>query len=216
MSFPWRTLGIDFRRNVTLLRLSDGRLLIHSTAPFTRDDLSTIRAFGDPAWLIEATLMHDTFAKEGHAALKDLPYLAPEGFREVSGVATASLDPSPSDWAEEIDVLPIDGVKKNEHAFFHRKSRTLVVADLFFSMPPATRGWPRFFVRHVMGLPRLFGISRFYRLVINDRTAFERSVEKLLELDFENLIVAHGAPLVGNAKLAVEQALRDFGFAARV
>ena len=48
--------------------------------------------------------------------------------------------------------------------------------------------------------------------MINDRTAFERSVEKLLELDFENLIVAHGEPLLGNAKLAVEQALRDFGF----
>jgi hypothetical protein len=212
LSFPWRVLGIDFRRNVTLLRLRDGRVAIHSTAPFTAADVTAIRGFGEPAWLIDATLMHDTFAKEGRAALPDLPYLAPEGFQGVTGVATAPLSPAPSDWAGEIDVVPLDGVKKKEHALFHRRSRTLVVADLFFSMPPDTRGWPRFFARHFMRLPRLFGISAFFRLVIDDRPAFERSVNRLLELDFEHLIVAHREPLIGDAKPAVEQALRDFGF----
>jgi hypothetical protein len=88
-----------------------------------------------------------------------------------------------------------------------------VVADLFFSMPPETRGWPRFFARHFMRLPRLFGISGFFRLVINDRRAFERSVNRLLELEFEKLIVAHWEPVLRNAKPTVEQALRDFGFA---
>jgi hypothetical protein len=74
----------------------------------------------------------------------------------------------------------------NEHALFHRRSRTLVVADLFFSFPEETSGWPRFFMRHVMRLPRLFGISFFYRrLIIRDKLAFERSMHTLLDLDFE-------------------------------
>jgi hypothetical protein len=63
MSYPLRIFGIDFHRNVTLLRLSDGRVVIHSTAPFTAEDISAIRRFGEPAWLVEVTLMHDTFAK---------------------------------------------------------------------------------------------------------------------------------------------------------
>jgi hypothetical protein len=213
LTFPWRTLGIDFKRNVTLLRLSDGRLVIHSTAPFTDEDRATIRAFGKPASLVEATLMHDTFAKEGRAAFPDLPYLAPDGFPDVTGIATQLLDSVPEEWIGEIDVIPIAGTRKNEHAFFHRRSRTLIVADLFFSMPPETRGWPRFFARQFMRLPRLFGISAFFRLIIRDRVAFERSVKQLLELDFENLIVAHWEPFVGKAKPAVEQALADFGFA---
>jgi hypothetical protein len=213
LSFPWRTLGIDFRRNVTLLRLGDGRVVVHSTAPFATEDLAAIRAFGEPAWLVEATLLHDTFAREGHAALTGLPYLAPEGFEKVSGIKTASLLPAPPDWAGEIEVLPIEGVTKNEHALFHRSSRTLVVADLFFSMPPETQGWPRFFARHFMRLPRLFGISAFYRLVINDRPALERSLKALSELDFNNLVVAHWEPLVERAKPQVEQTLRDFGVA---
>jgi hypothetical protein len=213
MSFPWRVLGIDFKRNVTLLRLSNGRVIVHSTAPFAEKDIAAMRAFGELAWLVDATLMHDTFAKEGRGALPDLPYLAPAGFAEASGVSTSPLSPAPQEWVGEIDLIKIEGTRKNEHALFHRRSRTLVVADLFFSMPPETRGWPRFFARHFMRLPRLFGISAFFRLVINDRSAFEHSLNSLLELDFENLIVAHWEPIVRNAKSTVEQALRDFGCA---
>jgi hypothetical protein len=204
-------LGIDFKRNVTLLRLSDGRVVVHSTAAFTGEDVAAMRGFGEPAWLVEATLMHDTFAKEGRAALSDLPYLAPMGFTELTGIPTAPLFPAPAEWAGEIDLVPIAGMKKNEHALFHRRSRTLVVADLFFSMPPETKGWPRFFARHFMRLPRLFGISALFRLVIADRTAFEGSLKELLKLEFDHLVVAHWEPLVKDAKRTVEQAVRDFG-----
>jgi hypothetical protein len=124
--------GIDFKRNVTLLRLGDGRLIVHSTARFSDQDVAAIRRFGQPAWLLEATLIHDTFAKEGHKAFPDLPYLAPEGFATASGILTQPLCPPPPDWAGETDVFRIDGVRSNEHALFHRRSGTLIVADLFF------------------------------------------------------------------------------------
>ena len=121
MSFPLRAFGIDFRRNVTLLRIADRRVVIHSTAPFTQKDIAAIRRFGEPAWLLDATLMHDTFVKDGRAALPGLPYLAPTGFEKASGVATQSLDLPPSAWSGEINVVKIDGTKKNEHALFHRR-----------------------------------------------------------------------------------------------
>jgi hypothetical protein len=215
MSFPWRNFGIDFRRNVTLLRLNDGRLVIHSTAPFTAQDIDAIRRFGVPAWLVEATLVHDTFAKEGRAALPDLPYLAPDGFTKVSGITTESLQPPPSDWSGEIDVLRIEGTRTNEHVLFHRRSRTLVVADSFFSVPAETRGWPRFFVKHVLRLPQLFGVGLFFRLLLSDRRAFQQSVNAMLEWNFERLIVAHWEPLEKEAKSAVERAVREGGFSTR-
>jgi len=209
MSFPWRTLGIDFRRNVTLLRLADGRVVVHSTAPFTEQDIAVIKRFGEPGWLVEATLMHDTFAKEGRAALPNITYLAPDGFAKATEVPTESLLPPPQEWDGEIDVFKIDGVRMNEHALFHRRSRTLVMADVFFSFPKEISGWPRFFVRRVMRMPRLFGISSFYRLfVIRDKEAFARSMSALLALDFERLVVAHWQPVETDAKRAVEQALR--------
>jgi hypothetical protein len=61
-----------------------------------------------------------------------------------------------------------------------------------------------------MRLPRLFGISALYRLlVIRDKETFARSMRALLALDFERLVVAHWQPIETDAKRAVEQALRD-------
>ena len=152
--------------------------------------------------------MHDTFAKEGQIAFSGLSYLAPQGFTKLSGVATQSLDPPPSDWSGEIEVLKVGGTKKHEHVLFHRRSRTLVAADLFFSFPPETRGWARFFARRIMGLPPgLFGISRFFRMLIRDKKAFETSMAKMLEWDFERVVVAHREPLETGAEGAVEAAL---------
>lgn len=217
MSFPLRFFGIDFGRNVTLLRLGDGRVVIHSTAPFTEKDVAAIRAFGEPAWLVDATLLHDTFAKEGSAALPNLVYLAPSGFTEVTEVATLPLETPPADWADEIQVLKIEGTRKNEHVLFHVRSRTLVVADLFFSFPAETRGWPRFFARRIMGLPpSLFGVSRFFRMLISDKDAFERSLRRMLEWDFERVVVAHREPLETGAKMAVEVAAGKIGVSAGV
>jgi hypothetical protein len=213
MSFPWRALGINYGRNVTLLRLRDGRVVIHSSALFTQQDVVAIRRFGEPAWLVDASLLHDTFAKEARAAFPDLPYLAPNGFTEATGIPIQSLDNPPSDWNGEIDVLKLEGTRMNEYAFFHRRSATLVVGDLFFSFPQETHGWERFFVRHIMRLPRLFGISIVFRvLIIKEKLDFKRSMKKLLQFDFERLVVAHHEPIENEARIAVERALRDVEF----
>ncbi len=212
MRYPFPVFGIDFARNVTLIRLRDGRVVIHSTAPFSAADVEAIRNFGTPSWLVDATLLHDTFAKKGHAAFPDIPYLAPPGFSEITAVNTDPLYPAPAYWADQIDVIPMEGLKKHEHALLHRESRTLIVADLIFNFAADTRGWARFFVRHVMRLPRLRGISVFFKMFIADREAFAKSMAKILELDFDRMIVAHVDPIQKDAKAMLRQALEDRGF----
>src|SRR5262245_26926436 len=214
MQYPLRAFGIDFRRCVTLLRLTDGRVAIHSSAPFTVEDVEAIRHFGIPSWLVEATLMHDTFARSASAVFSDLPYLAPDGFAKLSGVPTRPLYPPPPDWTGEIEVLKIEGLRKiNEHALFYRASQTLVLADLLFHFPADSRGWPRFFARHIMRLPRLSGISAFFRLMIRDPETFALSMKKMANWDFEQIVVGHGEPIQNSAKRIFAQALHDRGLA---
>ena len=92
-----------------------------------------------------------------------------------------------------------------EHAFFHRRSRTLVVADLVFIFRPRSAGWPRLFVRQVMRLSRLAGMSVFFRLTIRDRAAFARSLQRLLACDFDRVVVAHREPILTDARATLEQ-----------
>lgn len=159
-------------------------------------------------------LIHDTFAKQAQAIFPTIPYLAPAGFDRASGILTRPLLPPPADWAGELEVLRIDGLRKiDEHAFFHRASRTLVLAGLLFHFPEDARGWTRFFVRRFMRLPRLLGISALFRLMIRDQEAFARSMRTLLEWDFAQIVVAHGEPIMNDAKSIFAQALRDRGIA---
>lgn len=210
LQFPWPAFGIDFARNVTLLRLRDGRLVIHSTAPFHPEDVAAIRRWGEPGWLVEATLMHDTFAKAGHEAFPSIPYLAPSGFAQATGLATIPLLPPPEAWVGEIEVLAIAGLRwPNEHAILHRTSGTLVVGDFLFHFPPEIRGWARFFVRRIMRLPRLVGLSVFFGFMIRDREAFAKSMRTVLEWEFDRIIVAHRTPIVREAKTVLRKALRE-------
>ncbi len=209
LKYPLRAFGIDFGRVVTLLRLRDGRLVIHSTAPFSTADVGAIRGFGDPAWLVEATLIHDTFGRQAQLAFPSLPYLAPA---DLDGIRVVPLHPPPADWTGEIDMVRISGLRRiAEHAFFHRASRTLVLADLLFHFPPEVRGWPRFFAQKIMRLPRLVGISLFFRLMIHDRQLFANSMRELMKWDFQQIVVAHGEPILQDARSTFIAALRERG-----
>ncbi len=65
LKYPLPVLGNHLGRTVTVVRLASGRLVIHSTAPFSAGDIQRIRELGEPGWLLDATLFHDSFAKEG-------------------------------------------------------------------------------------------------------------------------------------------------------
>lgn len=72
------------------MRLTTGKLVIHSMAPFTAQDLAGIQAVGEPGWLVEAMLLHDTYAAKGKEHYPTLPFLGPPGFSAVVTAVTST------------------------------------------------------------------------------------------------------------------------------
>src|SRR4051794_35337557 len=68
LRYPLKHAGLDLQRNVTVVRLESGRVAILSSGPFTPDEVAAIKDIGQPCWLVEAMLRHDTFSREGWAA----------------------------------------------------------------------------------------------------------------------------------------------------
>ena len=209
--FPLNLLGGHQGRVVTIIRLSTGELIIHSTGPFTRTDITEINELGTPGWITDTMLRHDTFAKQGRAAFPNIPYLAPEGFAELAHIDCKPLLPIPASWAPEIKVLLIDGMPKvREYVFLHIPSRTLIVADLVFNFR-ATWGWTSFFRRTLMGVKSSPDSARLYPLQIHNRKAYDRSVRELLAWDFDRIIVGHNAVVETNGKEGLKKALVNKG-----
>ena len=213
-NYPLSVLGTQHGRTVTVIRLQSGKLILHSMAAFSDSDVGDIRGLGEPAWLMEAMLLHDTYAREGREKFPGLPFFGPEGFGQVVGFTVQPLLPAPEEWSGEIDVLELQGAPKlKEHVVVHRPSRTLILADLIFNFRPEERGWDRFFHRYIAGFKRYPGMSRIFRLCVTDRDAFQKSLARLMALDFDRIIVGHGELIETDGKALLRRGLADAGFA---
>jgi hypothetical protein len=213
MAYPLTLLGADMKRNVTLIRLASGKLVVHSTAPFSPADEKAIRALGEPAWMADVLLRHDTFAADGRRAFPGAHYLAPEGFSEASGVATLPLLPPPPEWGGELAVAPVGGVPSfGEIAMFHRPSRTLIVGDLVFNFTKDEGLWTRCLLHlATVGGRHEPGVTRPFKASIKDMAAFTASVRRILEWDFDRIIVGHGTPIGSGGKEKLRAALKAAG-----
>ncbi len=212
LQYPLSVLGTQHGRNVTVIRLRSGRTILHSMAPFHSADVAAIRALGGPHWLVEAMLLHDTYAKDGQEAFSGVPFLGPPGFSEVVKFPTLPLLPAPVEWSGEVEVLPVDGAPKlKEHAMLHVPSRTLIVADLVFNFDANEHGWDRIFHRYIAGFKRYPGMSRIFKICVNDPAAFKASLALILDSDFDRIIVGHGQVIETNGKGLLKRALTDVG-----
>ncbi len=212
LQYPLKALGANVQRHVTVMRLASGRVVVHSTGPFTPADVSAIKAIGPVGWVADVMLRHDTFSKEGRAAFPEAVFLGPEGFSKVTGFPTVTLLPAPGEWAGEIDVLKVEGIPSvEEHVFLHRPSRTLIVADLLFVRDPATSWWTRFVVGLVAGRKDGPGISRALRMATKDKAAFRRSLGTIGQWDFDRIIVGHGATVATDGKKHFGEAVAAAG-----
>lgn len=211
-AYPLKVLGVDLHRNVTLIRLKSGKLIIHSTAPFTQADVQVIRGFGDPAWLVECLLRHDTFAVEGGAAFPEVRYLVPPGF-EMAGVDAVPLLPPPSEWEGEVETLLVEGVPAfGEVVMLHVSSRTLIVGDLLFNFPGESNLWKKSLLAlGCVGGKFDPGVSKPFKAAIKDEAALTRSLRKILAWDFDRIVVGHGQPVSEDATEQLREAFKRIG-----
>lgn len=213
LSYPLKLLGVNVGRNVTVIRLASRKLIIHSTAPFSAGDVAAIKGLGEPAWIADMMLRHDTFAREGHTAFPSARYLAPDGFSKSLGFDTEPLIPPPAEWVDEIAVAAIDGAPEfGEVVMLHRPSRTLIVEDLIFNFAGTQNLWTKLFLRlATVGGRHEPGMTLPFKMAIKDGAAYAASIKTILAWDFDRIIVGHGTPIATGGKEKLRSTLQAAG-----
>jgi hypothetical protein len=208
--YPMKLLGANLGRTVTVIRVG-GQLVIHSTAPFTAEDAAAIRELGTPAWMVEGANIHDTFTVQGRAVFPEADMYVPPGFPETGGgMAPKPLSLPPTEWQGHLEALPIAGMPGlNEHVFLHVPSRTLIVADLVFNVPTTAGAWVRLLLKLASGLKAGPGVSRLFLKEVKDPTAFKQSLAKMMQWDFDRVIVGHGDIIERGGKETLARIFRE-------
>jgi hypothetical protein len=208
---PARILGMRLTTTMTVLRLLDGSLLLHSPLPLTDERRAAVQALGPLAHLYAPSRYHDLRIGEWAAAFPSARLHAPPGLVKERGdlridrVIGSAPEPA---FLNVVDELLIEGFRLEETVLIYRPARTLVVADLVHNVGRPQHGWTKFYTR-TMGFYDRVAMSRMLRwAAFSDRAAARRSIDELLTHPFDALIVGHGTPLTTGGREALAAAFR--------
>lgn len=201
-----RLLGTHLPLRMTVVRLADGGLWVHS--PTALDDAlrEEVEALGPVSHLVAASNGHNLWLQEWIAAFGNARVWVSSAIPEKCKLSTYRQLEGDSPWPGELDMQAIGGAPFfDETAFLHRPSRSLIVTDLVQNhrgddstglealikrwilkpigfrdiclAPPIRRGW-----------------------VVKDRGALLASLATIAQWDFERIVVAHGEVVEGDAR----------------
>ncbi len=109
-------------------------------------------------------------------------------------------------FSEAVDEVPIAGFRLEESVLFHRSSRALIVADLVHNVGRPKHWWTKLYTR-IMGFYDRVALSRMIRwAAFPDHASARQSVDKILELPFDKIIVGHGTPITTDARATLRAA----------
>jgi hypothetical protein len=206
---PLVILGLRIGTRMTVVRLRDGSLFLHSPVELDADTRADLDRLGPVRFVVAPNRLHHLFVAPYREAFPEAQLWAAPGLREKKpAIAFDHVlgDAPPGGWAADIDQLLVEGIPHvNEVVFLHRKTRTLLLTDLAMNFGDATNGMTRLWLR-LMGLHRGFATSHLMRRLVRDRAALRASFAQILSWDFERVTVTHGVVLQRSGKRVLRAA----------
>lgn len=201
LDHPFKLMGVfELGHRMTVMRLSDGGLVLHSPTPCSDQLAAALDELGVVHAILAPSTMHNLWLEPWAERYRDARILAVRGFGErnptvrVDGVLDAAAD------LAGLRCLQLAGMPKiNECVVLHEASRSLVVADLVFHFPHA-KSWTTRMLLRCVGAYGKVGVSRLYRSFVKDRAALRRSLDEVLAWDFDRLVVGHGVIVESGAR----------------
>lgn len=191
---------------MTVLNLN-GSLLLHSPLDV---DPKAVEELGEPRWVLAPNRFHHLHV--GPWLERGLEGFAAPGLSErrpdldFAQVVDEECEP----FGDEVLMIPLRCFPlANEVVVLHRPSRTLIVTDLVFHFTPSTP-WLTRSVLWSSGAypgPRVSIVEK----LLTKREIAREELGRLLDLDFDRLIMSHGAPFETGGKDALREAYRWLG-----
>jgi len=197
---PVRFLGLHLTANMTVLRLSDGGLLLHSPIGCTPERRAAVEALGPVKHLYSPNTFHHLRIGEWQAAFPGARLHAPKGLmKKRKDLRIDRLHATTADFDGEIVELPIEGFRLEETVLLFR--RVLVTADLVHNIGEPDHWWTRWYTK-AAGFYGRIAVSRVIaRTAFTDKRAARRSIDAVLARELDLVLPGHGEPFAGKAAL---------------
>jgi hypothetical protein len=217
---PLRYLGLSVGTRMTVVRLENHELVVISPIQVSDEIVNQLSQLGTVKHIIAPNLYHYLFAAHFKSLYPQATFWSAPGL-EIKKPELSIDQIIQSDtgrlW-DGLEVIFFDGFRVlglsgfdslNECVFFHLASRTLILTDTAFhfdeSFPMLTQ-----FATRVLGGYKSLSPSLLERIATTDKESVAKSVEQVLNWNFERVIVAHGSIVEQNGKEKFKQGYEQF------
>jgi len=213
---PQRFYGIPMGTRMTVARLPNGRLWVHSPIPLdvvgskVKADLD---ALGDVAFAVAPNFIHHLYMAPFMEAYPNVRlWVSPKLETKRSDLPFEGVldDEPPADtWGDTFDQAVCRGsTHMDEVVFFHKDSKTLVLCDLLECVHH-TAPWGWRLVGKLAGIYERPAPPVDMRATFRDKPAARAFVDRVLDWDIQRIILSHGNLIDTDAK---DTFARAYGF----
>lgn len=192
--------GASMRTRMTVIRLHDGRLWVHSPIELSRsthaflDDLG-----GEIAALIAPNKFHYMFIEQWREAFPDARVFVDEDLvrkRPSLAIAEVLTNSTPSLYSREIDQVVFRGNRLfQEVVFFHKASRSLIFTDLMINLKAdRMKLIPRLFLEFEGVTYPSGGVPRLYRWFSSNKAKAREALSAIRAWKPTRVLFCHGEP----------------------
>lgn len=204
------TGGIPVATRMTVVRLKNGGLWLHSPIPIHAELEQELLQLGHVQFVVAPNKGHRLFLADCAARFPQAQVLMAPGTSSKPAQNSDWLELNehpPAPWRPELEMHVFQGIPDlNESVWLHLPSKTLVLTDLCQCwrgpMPLRAKlfAW-------ATGVKEQFAVPRTVQFMLRDRRAAQASVQHILQWDFTRVIFAHNSILETDAHAAVTRAL---------
>ena len=206
--------GARINARMTVIKLRSGDLLIHSPCAFDETLTAEVAALGSVAAIIAPGNFHWLHVRSCQQAFPQaVTYICPGVEKRAKGLTFDEVlgDEAPALWAGELSQVYLQGTRvMREIAFFHHASKTLILVDMVENVTAATPGtnWFLRILFHMIGMWNTPSPAPEYRFGWGDKALVRQCMMRILEWDFERVILSHGDLIIRDAKRLIAHAWR--------
>jgi hypothetical protein len=179
---------------MTIVRLRDGGLFVHSPAALDEELKAEVGRLGPVKAVVAPSLFHHLSVSAWKEAYPAAVFACCPGLEkkraDVAWDRILSDRPEP-EWTGELDqVVFYARSMENEVVFFHRPTRTMICADVIFNLSDHPNRLTRFVALLLWN--RKPGATWLERAMIRDRAGAREQVDRMLAWRPERILLAHG------------------------
>jgi len=134
VDYRFAGLTLPCPTRMTVVKLVDGQLWLHSPTAYTGTLGEQVAALGAVAWIIAPNSFHYSHIAAWAAAFPGAAcHISPDLAPKLAATLPAPCllaEAAPLAWADQIDQLLVQLGSFTEAVFFHRHTRTLIITDL--------------------------------------------------------------------------------------